>query len=153
MQVRTQYFVFQFNLKLVVFNARHWNMRDQVTCSRANRARKEHAALYVSANNNNSDSGYFAYPNNRMLSLPFPSWCTRCFHVGSEAARTLRPEADASRFAWQVTRNLFACQRTRLSPLIPSPRLLRTSKRFTYLPFTRSCFWSCYYRSSAPSDL
>jgi len=68
-------------------------------------------------------------------------------------ARTLRPKANASRFAWQVTRNLFACQRTRLSPLIPPSKLLQASKRFTYPPFTWSCFWCYHYRPASLNDL
>lgn len=92
--------------------------------------------LNVPTNNNNSDSGYFAYSNNRMPSpSPHPPssslgcwsrcWCHAASTASLELARTLSLGTEASRFAWQVTRNLFACQRTRLSPLIPPPKRLR----------------------------
>lgn len=112
-----------------------------ITCSNKPSARIGKATyLNVPTNNNNSDSGYFAYSNNRMppLSPPPPSssslgcwsrWCHAASTASSELARTLSLGTDASRFAWQVTRNLFACQRTRLSPLIPPPKRLRELRR------------------------
>jgi len=117
------------------------------------KSRRKETRRRMPTNNNNSDSGYFAYSNNQMPFLVFLP--LQISHRGTELearARTLRPKVDASRFAWQVTRNLFACQRTRLSPLIPSSS--RASKRFTYSPFTWSCFWCYHYRSaSQPDDL
>lgn len=129
-------------------------------CARAgsrvrSKSRRKGTRRYMLTNNNNSDSGYFAYSNNRMPFLV--SLSLQVSRRGAELearARMLRPEADASRFAWQVTRNLFACQRTHLSPLIPPPKLLRASKRFTYPSFTWSCFWCYHYRPALqPDDL
>jgi len=98
------------------------------------KSRRKGTRRHMPTNNNNSDSGYFAYSNNQMPFLVFLP--LQISHRGTELearARTLRPKADASRFAWQVTRNLFACQRTRLSPLIPPSKLLSSLEEI-YLP-------------------
>jgi hypothetical protein len=76
------------------------------------------------------------------LSLSLSVWFPCCFGAARSArirlARSAPPQPSS---AWQVTRNLFACRRTRPSPLIPLPKLLRrASTRFTYPPFTRCCF-------------
>lgn len=150
MQVRTRYRGASFPIHRAspARNSLKPLMRDNARRARPNRASFERAERERNGplrdhrhNNNNSDSGYFAYSNNRILlparSLSLLPSVSRCVpRRFSKPARALLAPAlqhrRISRFAWQVTRNLFACQRTRLSPLIPPSELLRASKRFTY---------------------
>lgn len=145
-QIRTRYGMLRFRytcteseIENLLFNARRCDGRSRVFASKPSASTGKAAHhRYVLINNNNSDSGYFAYSNNRMPPLclpPPPRPSSSKFPVApspqpawSWLARSVF-RTDASRFAWQVTRNLFACQRTRLSPLIPSPKLLGELRR------------------------
>lgn len=117
---------------------------------RANQARKQRTN-YVPTNNNNSDSGYFAYSNNRIAPLapPLLSPSLGCWSRWSHAASTASLELGSHPQSWNRRISLrlasyqkFICLPTNSSKSIDSSSEApsRASERFTYSPFTWSCF-------------